>query len=221
MLTLSLAPPAGSAGLRVLCLGAHADDIEIGAGGTLLRLLREQRIAALCWVVFTSTPARLLEAEASACAWLAAAPGGLAEAQVRVLTFQDGRLPQSALEVKHVFEDLKAFQPDLIFTHHRHDLHQDHRLLADFTWNTFRSHLVLEYEIPKYDGDVGNPECFVELPGDVLDQKVELLLTHFPSQAGRHWFDAETFRALPRLRGLQAASAGRYAEAFYVRKLVL
>ncbi|OON66054.1 PIG-L deacetylase family protein [Hymenobacter sp. CRA2] len=221
MLKLGLAAPEGVAGLRVLCLGAHADDIEIGAGGTLLRLLSEQRVAALCWVVFTSTPARILEAEASARAWLAAARGGLAESQVRVLTFQDGLLPQSVPAVKQVFEELKAFQPDLIFTHYRHDLHQDHRLLADLTWNTFRSHLVLEYEIPKYDGDLGNPECFVELPADVLDRKVELLLTHFPSQAGKHWFDAETFRALPRLRGMQAASAGRYAEAFYLRKLVL
>ncbi|WP_400191538.1 PIG-L deacetylase family protein [Hymenobacter sp. B81] len=220
MLKLGLIPQAGSAGLRILCLGAHADDIEIGAGGTLLRLLAEQPVAAVGWVVFSSTPERAREAEASAQAFLAAAPPALGQS-VRVLAFTDGRLPQATAEVKAEFEQLKDFAPDLVFTHYRHDLHQDHRLLSDLTWNTFRSHLVLEYEIPKYDGDLGNPAFFVELPAAVLDQKVELLLKHFPSQRGKHWFDAETFRALPRLRGMQAACAGRYAEAFYTRKLVL
>ncbi|RAK69359.1 PIG-L deacetylase family protein [Hymenobacter edaphi] len=220
MLKLRLAAPAGAAGLRVLCLGAHADDIEIGAGGTLLRLLAEQQVAAVAWVVFSSTAERAREAHASAEAFLAAAPAGLTR-DIRILAFTDGLLPQLVPDIKAAFEQLKAFTPDLILTHYRHDLHQDHRLLSELTWNTFRSHLVLEYEIPKYDGDLGNPGCFVELPAAVLDRKVELLLTHFPSQAGKHWFDAETFRALPRLRGLQAACPGRYAEAFYTRKVLL
>ncbi|GAB2955473.1 PIG-L family deacetylase [Hymenobacter coalescens] len=217
---MRLAAPAGSAGLRVLCLGAHADDIEIGAGGTLLRLLAEQRVAAVCWVVFSSTPARAFEARASAKAFLAEAPAE-ASCDIRILAFQDGVLPQLTTAIKATFEQLKAFNPDLILTHHRYDQHQDHRLLAELTWNTFRSHMVLEYEIPKYDGDLGNPGFFVELPGAVLERKVELLLTHFPSQASKHWFDAQTFRALPRLRGLQAACPGGYAEAFYASKLLL
>ncbi|GAB3823361.1 PIG-L deacetylase family protein [Hymenobacter jeollabukensis] len=220
MIRLLPVPPAGAAGLRVLCLGAHADDIEIGAGGTLLRLLADKQVAAVTWVVFSSTPERAREARASAEAFLADAPASLPR-DIRILAFTDGLLPQLVPEVKAIFEQLKAFNPDLILTHYRHDLHQDHRLLSELTWNTFRSHLVLEYEIPKYDGDLGNPGCFVELPAAVLDRKVELLLRHFPSQAGKHWFDAETFRALPRLRGMQAACSGRYAEAFYTRKVLL
>lgn len=214
MMRLTL-PPTG---LRVLCLGAHSDDIEIGAGGTLLRLLAEGRLAAVRWVVLAATtPERAREAEASAARFLAGAPA----AEVSVLRYPDGLLPQHHEAVKAEFEQLKDFAPDLILTHYRHDLHQDHRLVADLTWNTFRHHLIWEYEIPKYDGDLGNPACFVALSAEQLTRKVELLHEGFPSQVGKHWFDAETFRGLARLRAVQAGGEAPYAEAFYLRKLVL
>ena len=212
---LKLALPAG--GLRVLCLGAHCDDIEIGAGGTLLRLLAAGQVSAVRWVVLAATDERAREAEACAAQFLAAAP----VAEVSVHRYRDGLLPQAQEAIKADFENLKAFAPDLILTHYRHDLHQDHRLVSDLTWNTFRNHLIWEYEIPKFDGDLGNPAFFVALSVAELAHKVELLLAGFQSQAGKHWFDAETFRALPRLRGIQAGGDSPYAEAFYVRKLVL
>jgi LmbE family N-acetylglucosaminyl deacetylase len=204
-------------GLRVLCLGAHSDDIEIGAGGTLLRLIATGQVSAVHWVVFACTDQRACEAHASAAQFLAGAP----EVQVVVHRYCDGLLPQAVEAMKFDFEALKGFFPDLILTHYRHDLHQDHRAVSDLTWNTFRNHLIWEYEIPKFDGDLGNPACFVSLSAAELARKVELLLAGFPSQAGKHWFDAETFRALPRLRGVQAGGDSPYAEAFYVRKMVL
>ncbi len=205
------------AGLRVLCLGAHCDDIEIGAGGTLLRLLAAGQVSAVRWVVLAATDERAREAEACAAQFLAAAPA----AEVTVHRYRDGLLSQDYAAVKADFEALKPFAPDLILTHYRHDLHQDHRLVADLTWNTFRNHLIWEYEIPKFDGDLGNPNCFVALSAAELARKVTLLLAGFPSQAGKHWFDAETFRALPRLRGVQAGGDALYAEAFHVPKLVV
>ncbi|MBF9236250.1 PIG-L family deacetylase [Hymenobacter sp. BT683] len=204
-------------GLRVLCLGAHSDDIEIGAGGTLLRLIAAGQVHSICWVVFAGNDQRAGEAHASAAHFLAGAP----DAKVVVHRYRDGLLPQELEPIKADFERLKSFSPDLILTHYRHDLHQDHRLVSDLTWNTFRNHLIWEYEIPKFDGDLGNPACFVALSAAHLARKVELLLTSFPSQASKHWFDAETFRALPRLRGMQAGGDSPYAEAFYVRKLLL
>ena len=203
--------------LRVLCLGAHCDDIEIGAGGTLLRLLVAGQVEAVRWVVLAATDERAHEAEACAAQFLATAPA----AEVTVHRYRDGLLPQAQEAIKADFEALKAFAPDLILTHYRHDLHQDHRLVSDLTWNTFRNHLIWEYEIPKFDDDLGNPICFVALSEKELARKVELLLAGFPSQASKHWFDAETFRALPRLRGVQAGGDAPYAEAFYVRKLLL
>ncbi|RSK44353.1 PIG-L deacetylase family protein [Hymenobacter perfusus] len=211
---LSLSPTAP---LRLLCLGAHCDDIEIGAGGAILRWLREGGVEAVHWVVWAATDERAREAEASARLFLAAAPAGTVS--ITVHRFADGSLLAERAAIKSEFERLKGFQPNLILTHYQHDLHQDHRLVSELTWNTFRSHLILEYEIPKYDGDLGNPAAFVELPAAVLDEKLRLLREGFPSQAGKHWYDDETFRALPRLRGIQSAT--RYAEAFYLRKLVL
>lgn len=203
--------------LRLLCLGAHCDDIELGAGGTLLRLLAAGQLSAVRWVVLAATDERAREAEACAAHFLARAPA----AEVTVHRYPDGRLAQAYEAIKADFEALKAFEPDLILTHYSHDLHQDHRLVSDLTWNTFRNHLIWEYEILKYDGDLGNPTCFVALSAAELARKVELLLAGFPSQAGKHWFDAEALRALPRLRGVQAGGASPYAEAFYVRKLLI
>ena len=209
--------PAATGGRRLLCLGAHCDDIEIGAGGTVLRWLQQQQLAAVCWVVLAATDERAREAEASARLFLQAAPPG--SVTITVHRFPDGSLLTERAAIKAEYEKLKAFEPDLILTHYQHDLHQDHRLVSELTWNTFRSHLILEYEVPKYDGDLGNPSCFVELPAEVLQRKLELLREAFPTQAAKHWYDDETFRSLPRLRGIQSAT--RYAEAFYLRKLLL
>ncbi|RSK48981.1 PIG-L deacetylase family protein [Hymenobacter rigui] len=211
---LSVTP---SAGLRLLCLGAHCDDIEIGAGGTILQWLQEGRVEAVHWVVWAATDERAREAEASARLFLQAAPAGAVS--IRIHRFPDGSLLSERPALKAEFEQLKAFTPNLILTHYQHDLHQDHRLVSELTWNTFRSHFILEYEIPKYDGDLGNPAAFVALSAEVLHQKLALLREGFPSQAGKHWYDEETFRALPRLRGIQCAT--RYAEAFHLRKLLL
>ncbi|MCA8829543.1 PIG-L deacetylase family protein [Hymenobacter pini] len=205
-----------AAPLRLLCLGAHCDDVEIGAGGTVLQWLQQGRVEAVHWVVWAATDERAREATASAELFLQAAPPGAVS--ITVHRFSDGSLLAERSAIKAEFEKLKAFAPNLILTHYQHDLHQDHRLVSELTWNTFRSHLILEYEIPKYDGDLGNPAVFVPLPASVLDRKLHLLREGFPSQAGKHWYDDETFRALPRLRGIQSATP--YAEAFYARKLV-
>ena len=199
---------------RVLALGAHADDIEIGCGGTLLRLAAEARLMVK-WVVFCSTPERAAEARASAAAFL----DGV-ERDVVVRDFRDGFLPYSGAQVKEAFEELKReFSPDLVFTHHREDRHQDHRLVSELTWNTWRDHLILEYEIPKYDGDLGAPNVFVALPEGTLERKIDLVLEHFPSQAGKHWLTRDLLRSLARIRGVECASP--LAEAFHGRKLVI
>jgi len=206
------------AAYQLLCLGAHCDDIEIGCGGTLLKLIENQRVQSIKWVVFTSNAERVQEARESAEDFLK----DVSEKEVIVKNYRDGFLPQMATDVKETFEAIKkGFSPDIIFTHYRQDLHQDHRLLADFTWNTFRNHLILEYEIPKYDGDLGNPNFFVHLDDRQAKRKSELMLEHFKSQANKHWFDEETFLALMRLRGMQSAAFSKYAEGFYARKLVL
>ncbi len=202
---------------RILALGAHADDIEIGCGGTLLRLAAERQGLEVLWVVFCATPERAREARASAGAFLA----GVASARVVVREFRDGFLPYSAAAVKDEFEALKGvFAPDLVFTHFRDDRHQDHRLVCDLTWNTWRSHLILEYEIPKYDGDFGSPNFFAALAPATLDRKVSLLHEHFPSQAGKSWFTEDLFRAVARIRGMESAAPQGLAEGFYCRKAV-
>jgi LmbE family N-acetylglucosaminyl deacetylase len=208
---------AGGAGpKRILVLGAHCDDIEIGCGGTLLRLIAEGRPLDVLWVVFCSTPERATEARGAAEAFLA----GTASARVVVREHRDGFLPYSAAAaVKDEFEALKReFSPDLVFTHYRHDRHQDHRLVSDLTWNTWRNHFILEYEIPKYDGDLGSPNFFSVLPAATLERKVSLLMEHFPSQAGRAWFTPDLFRAMARIRGMESAAPEALAEAFYCRK---
>jgi LmbE family N-acetylglucosaminyl deacetylase len=210
--------PAGrDGGLRVLAIGAHADDIEIGAGGTVLRLVEDGLAASVGWVVLTAAGERAEEAQASAAAFLKQAP----EHEVVLRDFRDGFLPYSGWEVKEFFEELKRFDPDLVLTHRRDDVHQDHRLVGELTWNTFRNHLVLEYEIPKYEGDLGHPNLFVTLDRSRCERKIELLMESFLSQRHHRWFTEDTFWSLLRLRGLESNSPTTYAEAFHARKLVI
>jgi len=211
-------PRRGDGPLRILCLGAHCDDIEIGCGGTVLRLLQENPGAAVQWAVFASTPERAAEARRSADAFLA----GAGERRLVIHEFRESYFPWVGAEIKDRFEELKrAFVPDLVFTHTREDRHQDHRAISDLTWNTFRDHLVLEYEIPKYDGDLGVPNAYAPLSEAQARRKVELVLEHFPSQAKRAWFRADTFWAMLRLRGIECNAADGFAEAFHCRKVVL
>jgi LmbE family N-acetylglucosaminyl deacetylase len=203
---------------RVLVIGCHADDAEIGCGGTLLTLTRSNPGLEVDWVVLAASGERAEEARASAQAFLADA----AVARVEVHGFRDGFLPYLGGEVKEVFEDLKnRVNPELVLTHTRDDLHQDHRLACELTWNTFRNHLILEYEIPKVDGDLGKPNVFVPLTASIATKKIDLLLEHFPTQAGKHWFDRELFLGLMRVRGMEAVAPERLAEAFTCRKLAL
>jgi LmbE family N-acetylglucosaminyl deacetylase len=202
--------------IRLLCLGAHCDDIEIGCGGTLLRLAEEQEVAAR-WVVFSGDPARQAESRKAAGLFLS----GAVEREVETLAFKESFLPWQAEEVKLHFETLKSWAPDVIFTHFGGDAHQDHRLISELTWNTFRSHLILEYEIPKYEGDLGNPSVFLPLPRRIAERKVEALLELFPSQKSRAWFSADTFQALMRLRGVQCNAREGLAEAFHCKKAVI
>lgn len=211
----ALTLPAGP--LRVLCLGAHPDDIEIGCGGTLMHLSETRPALTLLWVVFTGTKARAEEARASAARLL----GGRATVEARVEGFRDGYLPSQSAEVKDAFERLKGqFSPDVIFTHSLDDRHQDHRLLAELTWNTFRDHWILEYEIPKYDGDLGRPNVYVPLSQALCERKVSHLLETFPSQREKRWFRRETFLALLHLRGVEAGAPEGAAEAFTGRKVL-
>jgi LmbE family N-acetylglucosaminyl deacetylase len=202
---------------RVLAIGCHADDIEIGCGGTLLELIAARPELEVTWVVLAAQGGRADEARSSAAAFL----DGAGAARAVVHGFRDGFLPYEGGAVKEAFEALKGeVEPDLILTHHGDDAHQDHRLACELTSNTWRDHLILEYEIPKVDGDMGRPNVYVPIAADVLERKLALIAEHFPSQAGRHWFEPEVFRSLARLRGMEAVSASRYAEAFYARKLV-
>lgn len=201
--------------LAILAVGAHADDIEIGAGATILRLLEEQPGSRVLWFVACASPEREAEGRASAAAFAADAM----TCEVIVAGLPDGRLPGHAAALKDHLESLKSFDPDLIFAPHVHDAHQDHRILAETVWQTFRSHLVAEYEIPKYDGDLGRPNLYVTIDEAVLTRKVDLLQACFPSQHGRTWWGGDTVRALARLRGIESAT--QFAEAFHCRKLVL
>lgn len=201
----------------VLCLGAHADDIEIGCGATMLRLVREAPQAKIFWVVFAAHGEREHEARRAAAAFL----DGATDPEVITHTFRDGYFPYVGADVKDAFEALKArVQPDLILTHHGEDQHQDHRVVSELTWNTFRDHPILEYEIPKWDGGLGSPSLFVAVEEDDVKTKIRHLHTHYPSQAKRAWFDEDTFRGLMRLRGLECNAPSRFAEGFYARKLL-
>ena len=217
MLPLSLGAGSDSP-FRILCLGAHSDDIEIGCGATLLRLLSERSNCHVHWVVFSSNTDREREARSSAPDYL----GNASSSTILVRSFRESYFPYVAAEVKDYFEELKTtVSPDLIFSHRRNDAHQDHRLVADLTWNTFRNHLIWEYEIPKYEGDLGHPELYVPIPLAVANRKTELLMQHFATQRSRSWFRAEIFDGLMSLRGIECNAPEGRAEAFYLRKCVL
>lgn len=203
--------------IHVLCLGAHSDDIEIGCGGTILSLARQFPNVVFHWVVFSATGVRADEARHAANLFVRS--GALKGPILK--TFQDGCMPFVGGDVRAAFEELKSISPDLVFTHNRKDAHQDHRTLAELTWNTFRDHLILEYEIPKYDGDLGTPSVFVPLETELYEKKVSYLMESFGSQRAKRWFQPETFLALMRLRGMECNAPSGYAEAFYCRKLVL
>lgn len=209
---------AGSAApLRLLCVGAHSDDIEIGCGGFILELLGGRRPVDVDWVVFSGEGEREKEARRSAAFFLK----GARRHRVIVKQFRDGFFPYEP-SIKQVFEELKTLPaPDLVLTHYRDDRHQDHRVLSDLAWNTYRDHMILEYEIPKYDGDLGAPNFFVPLDRRTCDRKIALLDKAFGTQRGKHWFDPTTFLGLMRLRGMEGRAASGYAEAFYARKTVL
>jgi LmbE family N-acetylglucosaminyl deacetylase len=207
----------GTHALRVLLIGAHSDDIEIGCGGAVLSLLRSRRVA-VHWVVVSADGEREHEARRSAAAFLE----GAAEQDVRTSRFRDGFFPTELAAIKEYFEGLKReISPDLIFTHRLEDRHQDHRLLAELTWNTFRDHMILEYEVPKYEGDFGHPNVFVPLDSDLSTRKIDLLMTTFGSQRSKRWFTRDLFSAVMRLRGMEAGLADGLAEGFYARKLRL
>jgi LmbE family N-acetylglucosaminyl deacetylase len=207
-----------AAPIRLLAIGAHPDDIEIGCAGTILRLIERGAVSEVCWVVLSGSPERAAEARASADALLAGVP----RRRVIVRDFADGFFPYDGGGIKRFFEDLKAdFAPDVVFTHQRRDLHQDHRIACELTWNTFRDHLILEYEVPKYDGDMGAPNLFVPLEDSLRDRKVAHLMSYFASQLPKRWFQEDLFLGLLRLRGMECSSPTSYAEAFYFHKAVL
>lgn len=215
MRTLALTP-AGK--LRVLCLGAHADDIEIGCGATLLELIASGAEIDVDWCVLSAPGERAAEARRSGEAFL----HGAREVHFEIKSFRDGHFPYEGSAIKTWFESLKARPtPDVILTHTSRDLHQDHRETAQLTWNTFRDHLILEYEIPKWDGDLGAPNAFMPVSEASIDRKIALLEAHYGSQRSKAWFDADTFRGLARLRGVECRSPTRFAEAFYARKVTL
>jgi LmbE family N-acetylglucosaminyl deacetylase len=202
----------------VLCLGAHSDDLEIGCGGTLLNLLATRRDVRVFWVVLSAHGERATEARHSAARLLKRAGSHT----IAVEGFRDGFFPFQGTEIKEYFERLKGHvRPDIVFTHHIADRHQDHGLVGELTWNTFRDHLILEYEVPKYDGGLETPNVFAPLTAAVCRRKVRHLLRAFPSQRSKHWFDERTFLGLMRLRGLESAARTGYAEGFHVQKASL
>ena len=207
-----------SSPLQILCLGAHSDDIEIGCGGTILRLAEQYPFCKFHWVVFSAQGVRAEEAKRGAMLFA----GAKAASGALLKTFQDGFMPYLGADVKAVFEELKeTASPDVIFTHNHSDAHQDHRLLAELTRNTFRNHLILEYEIPKYDGDLGQPTVFVPLPTELCQKKVQIIVDTFESQRSKRWFQPDTFFSLMRLRGMECNAPSGFAEGFFCRKLVL
>jgi len=216
MLDLAFNLPRGTPP-RLLFIGAHSDDIEIGCGGTVIELLRRYPRAHIDWVVLSAGGQRTREAQRAAKSLLrqARAPN------VIIKDFRGAYFPSEAPAIKEFFEELKPLRPDVVFSHYREDLHQDHRIVGELAWNTFRDHLILEYEIPKYDGGLGSPSAFVPLPARTMRRKVALLMKAFGTQRNKQWFTPATFEGLMRLRGIECNARSGYAEAFYCRKLVL
>jgi len=204
--------------LKILCLGAHSDDIEIGCGGTILRLLSKYDNVEVKWIVFSANRKRAVEAEESAKLFLENAR----KKDVVVKHFRESFFPYTGFEIKDYFEEIKnEVTPDIIFTHYRHDLHQDHRLISELTWNTYRDHLILEYEIIKYDGDLGTPNLFVHLDENICGKKINIVMDCFKSQDNREWFTPDTFFSILRIRGIESKAPESYAEGFYCRKAVI
>jgi LmbE family N-acetylglucosaminyl deacetylase len=204
--------------LKILCVGAHSDDIEIGCGGTILRLLSEYEDVEIYWIVFGSRGRRDREAVASANKFLANAK----KKKIIIKHFKESFFPYFGGEIKNFFEKLKKqVTPDIVLTHYRHDLHQDHRVISELTWNTYRDHLILEYEVIKYDGDLGIPNFFVHLDKDICQRKIEYIMDFFKTQGNRDWFTPDAFLSMLRIRGIESKAPEKYAEAFYCRKLVI
>jgi LmbE family N-acetylglucosaminyl deacetylase len=217
MLPLQIGRPDATPA-RVLAIGAHPDDIEIGCAGTVLKLIEQAAISEVRWLVLSGEGERWNEARRSAEALL----DGVPRSEVVVRDFSDGFFPYEGQRIKDFFEQVKAdFSPDVVFTHQRADLHQDHRLCCELTWNTFRDHLILEYEVPKYDGDMSAPNAFVPIEERLQRRKIDHLMNHFGSQVSKRWFKEELFASLLRLRGMECNSPSSYAEAFFCRKAVL
>jgi LmbE family N-acetylglucosaminyl deacetylase len=218
MRALGLTKFIGRKQLRILCLGAHCDDIDIGCGGTMLSVLERHPDAQVVWVVMGSTPARERELRASARRFLRRA----GNSEVVAHQFRDGFFPAQYAAIKQVFESLKQLpDPDLIFSHHRADLHQDHRVVAELTWNTFRDHLILEYEIPKYEGGLTTPSAYVSLTRAQVERKISILGASYATQRAKRWFTEDTFRGLMRLRGIESGGESGWAEGFHVSKFLL
>jgi LmbE family N-acetylglucosaminyl deacetylase len=216
MRLLTLGEPG--APLSVLCIGAHSDDIEIGIGGTILSWIATGVKLHVHWCVLSATGSRATEAEASAAAFL----NGAASVQIDIAQFKDGFFPYQGSDIKCWMEDLKLrVRPDVIFTHRRDDAHQDHREISNLTWNSFRDQLILEYEIPKWDGDLGRPNMYCPLTRSIFDRKVELLIAAFATQRSKDWFDADVFHGLARLRGMECRAPEGLAEGVVVRKMLL
>lgn len=204
--------------IKIICLGAHCDDIEIGCGGTLLSMLKKFKDVEVYWVVLSSDSKREEEARTSANMFLKHAKGKTIE----IKNYRNGFFPYDGGEIKKYFEILKdRFSPDLIFTHYRMDLHQDHRTVSELTWNTFRNHLILEFEIPKYDGDFGTPNFFVPLHPSICKNKIITIIKSFKTQANKHWLTEDLLYSILRVRGMECVSGTKYAEAFYCRKIYL
>jgi len=213
-----LLKPKGDTPFRLLCLGSHCDDIEIGCGGTVRTLIRERKDIEVTWIVFGSTPRRAKEARDCADRFLR----GAAKRTVVIKAFRDGFFPFHGTAIKEYFEKIKTTcSPDLVLTHFRDDRHQDHRLISDLTWNTFRNHMILEYEVPKYDGDLGHPNFFVPVDEALCREKYDDIFKSYVSQRDKQWFTEDTLLSLLRLRGIESCSPTRYAEAFYCRKIVM
>ena len=203
---------------KILCIGSHADDIEIGCGGTMLKILAATKSISVYWVILSADGQRAKESLRSAEVFLADAQ----DKKIVTLDFQDAFFPYCSPKLKTYFYQLRSeFEPDLIFTHHLQDRHQDHRLVSELTWNTFRDHLIFEYEIPKYEGDLGKPNVFVSLPESTCRHKISTIIDSFESQQSRSWFSADIFWALLRIRGLESKSPGNFAEALHCRKMVI
>jgi len=204
--------------LKILCLGAHSDDLEIGCGGSILKILNQYESSEIYWVVLSASDLRAKEALKSAEFFLEK----VKQKNIIIKNYKDGFFPYIGGKIKNSFEELKRqFDPDVIFTHYRHDLHQDHRIISELTWNTFRNHFILEYEVIKYDGDLGKPNFYINLDKEICLKKIDIMMNTFKSQKNRSWFTNDAFMSIMRLRGIEINASGNYAEAFYGRKITL